>query len=195
MDDKRIAEIRARVEAATPGPWEMQTRQTNWNTLGLETFVGRPIADNLSLEHQVVTSWEHGQVKDKVVIFGISVSPYREHTHMIHVRPEDADFVAHSRQDIPDLLAALDAARADVARLRKQLEDVDMTLLVERDNLYCDLLGLRQACLNKGGTTCRLCQGTWIAYEGEKVSDHHDGCPMRQTVSWYAALAATEAQP
>lgn len=38
-------------------------------------------------------------------------------------RAADAEFIAHARQDVPDLIAALQAAEAEVERLRELLHD------------------------------------------------------------------------
>lgn len=66
--------IRARVEAATEGPWV----QNGCN--GIHTAIGSCVA--LTYRH------DDGQ------------------------RKADAEFIAHTRQDIPDLLAVIDKVRA-----------------------------------------------------------------------------------
>jgi hypothetical protein len=71
LTSERRAEIAARAEAASPGPW--------------------------------APSWT-GYVDGAPNVGAVTRSGFR--------RPEDADFVAHARTDVPDLLAALDATVA-----------------------------------------------------------------------------------
>lgn len=106
--------IREREAAATSGPWEVRDHALLWNTLGLDQFKDRDPAE-LKSEHLVVTSWIHGQIQSEVVIFCVAVSPYFDRPQHIHIRPQDAAFIAAARQDIPDLLAALDLATARAA--------------------------------------------------------------------------------
>lgn len=112
LTDAELAEIEARADKATFGPWEHLERRSNWNTLGFERLAGGHIHDDLALDHQIVTSWIHGQAHDKVAIVGVAVSPYREHMHFIHVRPEDAEFIAAARTDLPRLLNEVRRLRA-----------------------------------------------------------------------------------
>lgn len=94
MDDKRIAEIRARTEAATPGPWEWM--------------------DAYMMCH------ENPEVK----------VPFDDRR-----RQADRLFAAHARQDIPDLLDALEAARAEVVRLNIAFREADPEYLLQREGL------------------------------------------------------------
>lgn len=140
MDDKRLAEIRARVDAATPGPWTViHDARTHWDRKGNEYPGGYHV-----LESQQLGDMECGAMFKA-----------------------DAVFVCHARQDIPDLLAALDAARADVARLRE----------IER---YA-----RQVAghFGDGANNCPTC----LTPRG-----HRDDCPYEHL---WRLLAATEAQP
>ena len=97
MDAERIAEIRARVEAATPGPWK--------------------------------DVWPCNCEE-------ISISRDGAHRHEeLHMTPPDTDFIAHSRQDIPDLLA-------EVARLtaeREEYERTRWTVVAQRNGALNDL--------------------------------------------------------
>jgi len=86
-----LDEMRARVDAATPGPW---TTYRHAYGVGIET--GDP-DDGIQL---FIETW------------GLT---YPEHE-------EDAEFIAHAREDMPRLLDALDAAEAEVERLRDQLQ-------------------------------------------------------------------------
>lgn len=85
MDSKRLAEIRARVEAATKGPWV-------W---GQDTHTVDPY--------------------DLQVLDGASIVwPTAEGLLAFH-RPADRAFLEHARQDIPDLLAEVERLREAIA--------------------------------------------------------------------------------
>jgi len=96
MDDKRIAEIRAREQAATPGPWE--ARVTGYTKTG---YAGGP-------------SYFCVLVPDGPV--------YNVLSDMLD--KDDAAFIAHARQDVPDLLAALAAERERAAKLEQALDRI-----------------------------------------------------------------------
>ena len=85
----RLDEIQARVEAATPGPWE-------WDS-----------------DLCVMLAGYEGQ--DPVV--GVRLSP----------RSFDADFIAHSREDVPFLLA-------EVTKFRAIIEEAANTLRATLDH-------------------------------------------------------------
>ena len=98
-DQTRLAEIRARVEAATPGPWE-------WDAIdegSLRTLdpLGDAVARKYGLRAQILGTGEHNRK-----------TPNRA----------DTDFIAHSRQDIPDLLAELSRLRAVIEEARDEIE-------------------------------------------------------------------------
>jgi len=77
--DKRLAEIRERVEAATPGPW--QYRETVFGARSTTVMAG----------------------STQVGYFSVG-----------QAMPTDAKFIAHSRSDIPFLLAELDKRQAAI---------------------------------------------------------------------------------
>lgn len=94
MDDARLQEIKARADAATAGPWKASHRH------GLLTENDDESA-GLGLEIEgPPEAWNRGQFS----------------------RGADASFIAHAREDVPDLIAALEASRAECARLRAALE-------------------------------------------------------------------------
>lgn len=81
IDEKRIAEIEARVERATEGPWAK-----NPFTAHVDAFeIGEPLPICALLWPTEL------RTEDQVIA--------------------DGEFIAHARQDIPDLLAALKAIR------------------------------------------------------------------------------------
>ena len=94
MTDKRLADIEARAEAATPGPWRASTGRTYDPSTGRVT----------SVEHWI------SRGDDDVGITG-DVSDSRTGT------PSEptALFIAHARTDVPDLIAEVRRLRAVIA--------------------------------------------------------------------------------
>jgi len=95
MSDERLAEIKARVEAATPGPWERNN------------LAGRPEREVFAGDYLIgdfgVGGWKDDEGADRVEI--------------------NADFIAHARQDIPGLLAEVQRLREHVASLEQGYKD------------------------------------------------------------------------
>jgi len=91
----RLAGIRERAEAAAPGPWWFK--------------------------------WEHGETRDGEFFGFVHFTEFLEGESESWVRiqgedyRENADFIARSREDIPYLLAELDAAKAENEKLQKEI--------------------------------------------------------------------------
>lgn len=94
MTDEELSEIRARVEAASDGPWSADDEGDGGSIL--DAFGGHVVIGN-------------GVVIDRVgrPAYGVG-SP-------------DADFIAHSREDVPALLAEVERLRAREAAARIDL--------------------------------------------------------------------------
>ncbi len=119
-ENDRLAEIRKRCEAATPGPWnwDVQDEATMLlGTEGLEAFEGAVLA---------VERCEHCRERDP------------ENAPCSWPRLPNADFIEHSREDVPWLLAEAERLRAENAALRQERDaaesraaylDVDRGLL------------------------------------------------------------------
>lgn len=78
---EQIAEIRARAEAATPGPWTVFARDSS------------------------------GQAVD--YFLGFDIEGPEEAQRGMFANRADAEFIAHAREDIPALLAALKETDGD----------------------------------------------------------------------------------
>lgn len=89
----RIAEIRQRVENSTPGSWEWR------KDFGDEGDTGLALASNDTVEILGAYNWHCCSFRDDP-----------------NVSDADAEFIAHSREDIPYLLARLAEAEAKIAR-------------------------------------------------------------------------------
>ena len=102
----RLTEIRQRTEAATPGPWKVVDQG---NTVP-------------SLQVVNETTWEN----PKQIKVCSSISPKRE---------ADANFIAHSREDMEWLLTLADALKAQLASTLTRAEAAE----AERDACKADL--------------------------------------------------------
>jgi hypothetical protein len=100
------AEIRARADAATPGPWQ-------WNS-----YSG--ICAGVSKGHLLYDGWDGEE--GVAWVCWIDNGPYAGDQLILAESKANAAFIEHSRQDIPFLLAELDRLRADRDSLQKQAE-------------------------------------------------------------------------
>ncbi|MBR8661186.1 ead/Ea22-like family protein [Brevibacillus sp. NL20B1] len=114
LTPEELAAIRERAEKATPGPW----RWSNAKVLnGKYDFVpqGSYLADTLIMFGDTYENGEH-----------------------------DAEFIAHAREDIPRLLDALEAAYAEIERLKRKLDAMDDAVYArfgycEQQNVWADI--------------------------------------------------------
>lgn len=91
----RLDEIRARADAATPGPWGVWTSMDN--------------------TRDILSEAEHPAVP-LAGLYGRDGSE-----HPTAGEDADADFIAHARSDIPYLLDRLATSEQEAARLRERL--------------------------------------------------------------------------
>ena len=85
MDQTRLDEIRARCEAATPGPWNAIDKGNTVPSYAIRHFA----------------------VGEKCVNVASGISP----------KTGDADFIAHARTDVPDMLDEIERLTADLAAM------------------------------------------------------------------------------
>ncbi len=129
MTDDELAAIRARCEAATPGPWEWERSYSvaypgtdgkccyclspKANELVREFVAedGRPAHVHRFAWDDYPDKWHFIDSADGTTITG----NYDYEDGGVASKREDADFIAHARTDVPALLA-------EVERLRKELE-------------------------------------------------------------------------
>ena len=93
IDENRLAEIEARVNAATPGPWRHAP------SLEHPGLVRGGLDGGISTLRLDVWTWHGGKQTDS-----------------------DAALIAESRTDIPDLIADLRAAREEIERLKGEAD-------------------------------------------------------------------------
>jgi hypothetical protein len=96
LTDEELAAMQVRADAATPGPWRSWIEgRDHW---GGDTFIQMSgVAERAS---------------DLYLLFDRAHAAYEA----------DHDFIAHARTDVPRLIAALRAIRAEVERLREALD-------------------------------------------------------------------------
>jgi hypothetical protein len=113
ISDKELLAIQRRVEAATPGEWQVANDGVRKRGNSIRTAWNHP---QLHGPHPVVTlAVGIKSAKDPSAYMAVSMSP------------EDAEFIAHARTDVPKLLA-------EINRLKAKLE--------EADNLLKDEMGI-----------------------------------------------------
>ncbi|MDE2096728.1 MAG: hypothetical protein KGL39_05720 [Patescibacteria group bacterium] len=99
IDAKRRAEIRERCANATKAPWSV---------------VGQPWGDSTCV--YTGTGDPHGQLL-------LCDTSEREWNSTDQNAVADAHFIAHARQDVPDLLAALEAAEQRIEMFEQQIQE------------------------------------------------------------------------
>jgi hypothetical protein len=93
LSQQRRAEVRARLEATTPGEWTAVLLPPNEHHK-------HPV-------HWVKARYEDGTTEMSQVV---ADCPWRQ---------SDAEFIAHARQDVPALLAEVERLQAEVAEQRR----------------------------------------------------------------------------
>lgn len=108
MTAERIAQIRARADAATRGPWHVQ--------LTAETYIDRPSRYPIYSEVRGVVDVAEGDTY---------VAQTKRGNEQARA---DAEFIAHAREDVAVLLA-------EIERLRAALVEATAELIALRDGL------------------------------------------------------------
>lgn len=89
LSDERLAEIRERADKATKGPWEFSDGKSK----RCDAFNRNYLRGGDSA----------------IVIDAVDISyDYTDSENFLVIEPEDQAFIAHARQDIPDLLAEIE---------------------------------------------------------------------------------------
>lgn len=92
MTDERIAQIRARADAATRGPWHVE--------LTAETYIDRPSRYPIYSEVRGIVDVAEGDTY---------VAQTKRGNEQAR---DDAEFIAHAREDVATLLAEVERLRA-----------------------------------------------------------------------------------
>lgn len=168
LTPERLDEIRARADAATPG---------EWGRLGpIQAVVLAPFRSDGTPDEDATTSTIGllvGPTDGAVAAVSITVLAELPDRDDVGNDPlwRDADFIAHARQDVPDLLAAIDAltARAEaaeqiVAKVSRLVHHPSMT------------------------DTDGQCIGCWSYVGGKRPEGHSVLCPIEAIRSMVGEL-------
>ena len=99
--------IKARAEAATPGPWRQEP----------DTFAGR-----VWVQRCAGGRWFNSKQADCEPLFAVrGGDAYKQ-------READAGFIAHARTDVPELVAEVERLREELAGVRVANEIISKTL-------------------------------------------------------------------
>ena len=107
MSGLDLVAIRKRAEAATPGPWYVRLLDDDW-AMNLTAVSTQPGADG----HEQWPEFDESTMVAATLV---------QHPRYVDVTDEhwdeNADFIAHARQDIPALVAEVEGLRKRVADL------------------------------------------------------------------------------
>lgn len=144
MSENRLAEIKARCEAATPGPWDwdvVDDAHMLLGTKGLEAFEGAVLG---------VRRCEACRKQ----------SPERSPCGWPN--RANGDFIAAAREDVPYLLTEVERLRAEVARL----EAKSKALRAECSDLWEVIERTKDALRDYDGICLEGAQGAWEILQG-----------------------------
>jgi hypothetical protein len=128
LTDERLAEIQARAEAATPGPWLAETSMTMDNGVHYAIRTREPLPEHpwsprfvAWLTGSILTYLRPGERPQATYCDACRHMCYRGREVAIDFRTDpnteaDAAFLAHAREDVPALLAEIGRLEAKSAR-------------------------------------------------------------------------------
>ena len=136
MPPERLAEIRSREQAATPGPWLSETSLTTDDLVHLAVKTAEPMPEHPWSPRFV--AWITGLLLPYVRPSERPTSTwcnachhrcYRGRTVAVDIREDsqtkaDASFIAFARKDVPDLLAEVNRLTADVDFRKQQVAEL-----------------------------------------------------------------------
>lgn len=130
ITEKRLNEIQDRIEGAIRGPWihdviEFRSHMSN--------AVKVPLTDHMGTELVVIAHTGYG--------LG---SPHR-----------NASFMAHARDDVPDLLAEVHRLRDELARTQGRLNSESRAHTEQITELYCELAKAQEVTDEKVEVACK----------------------------------------
>lgn len=143
MDEKRLQEIRARCEAATPGPWRWSVKARFH-----EIEIVAPQNGTTTVMDFVRWGMQNAQPRfnDCSDAFGGILRTWDEFEKGNTCNPEgnpNAAFIAHARRDIPDLLAEVERLAAELSA-QSEIVQRDWLSPVEAAALRAQLAALRK---------------------------------------------------
>ena len=127
LSPARVQALKDRIAKATRGPWRV-----------IETRYGihepRCAMCDTVAERRIATVWDHPQLKGPLGVVNLFVTIHpvvdwedEKVYRGVSLDEADADLIAHAREDLPDLLAALEAQGQTIARLEKEKAEAEST--------------------------------------------------------------------
>lgn len=113
LSNEELLKIEERVNAATAGPWK------SWRDGN--QFIGHR-SDNDTMNTCVGASIVKGIFRPWNPAAMIAFGWKPEENEVCRFKDDDADFIAHSRQDVPALLSHIKEQAAEIERLRGMVE-------------------------------------------------------------------------
>jgi hypothetical protein len=101
MTPERLAQMRALVDAATDGPWEVLA----------EPHPDYPVA----VERRIITTWHHPQLKGPVGV--VNHATVVDGKMQVSIDAADAEFIAAARSFVPDALAEIERLAGENDRI------------------------------------------------------------------------------
>lgn len=174
LTDAELAAIRERTEMATPGPWYIRFLDDS-HFMNLVAVCTTPDSG----QHEALPYHDQGGEIRKSII---ATTLYQADAHVIvpvsvetENWDEDAEFIAHAREDIPRLLAEIERLRNELSLLCP-IADLDViTSLKTEKQLMMERIAELEAdnARLKRIIECNVCVGP----------DTHDGCSACGRVS------------
>ena len=100
LDGDAITKIEARASAASAGPWKVYKTPFTLTELGRQQGFKE---DRKSVVNAIGQTWDHPQLKGPMAIVTTTHGPYYDPQHAVKIEDDDADFIAHAREDVPAL--------------------------------------------------------------------------------------------
>jgi hypothetical protein len=166
---QRIDEIGARAERATPGPW-FHVHRDDDSCMTQHLVATIPEMD----DHQGSGNFVGGSCAEPNIIAGILVQRPLPICNASEKWREDADFIAHAREDIPYLLGVISAVRA-LHRPYGIYDECDH----QHEEAGGDVIDASEIGLTcaKLYDVCRECCTDDGDYQGESCADGHEHGP------------------
>lgn len=120
MTEERIAEIKARCEAATKGPWEIWDGP-GWCGGGSDLSIGAGEQWLADMEIRDGNNYHERVAHGDCAVSGCTICSMND--EISREQKANAEFIIHSRDDIPALLAEVEACHQEIADIREATEN------------------------------------------------------------------------
>ena len=122
MTKERLAEIKARLKAATPGPWQVYPTEIPYRYVSQVPGAGKEEVRGAHIHRQIGTEYDHPQLHGPAPVVTLSSgigTPEGGGVQMVGIEQKDAELIAHAPRDLEDLLDALETAHRQLEFYRQ----------------------------------------------------------------------------